>query len=147
MTNETLFLSVQKYENPYKVMVHDGSYAFNAKHPYGYVNSMPENDFEMAYEEAYYCFHSQIMTLCNLYGFDTFEVDGRSSGWLKPVYKGKPVPAVYDDYLTFEEYVLQERVCSLFILMDEVFNNIKRILRYSKSFEEFNKTMERYMSL
>lgn len=147
MTNETLFLSVQNYKNPHRLMSHEGSYAFNAKHPYIYINQMPEEDFEKAYEEAIYFFRSRMMDLCNLYGFDTYSMEGRSGGWLKPYYNGKPLPAVIDDYMSFEEYVLENRMASLFVLIEESFSSMKKILRYSKTFEEFNKTMERYMSL
>jgi hypothetical protein len=147
MTNETLFLSVQNYKNPHRLMSHEGSYAFNAKHPYIYISQMPEEDFEKAYEEAIYFFRSRMMDLCNLYGFDTYSMEGRSGGWLKPYYNGKPLPAVIDDYMSFEEYVLEDRMASLFVLIEESFSSMKKILRYSKTFEEFNKTMERYMSL
>jgi hypothetical protein len=147
MTNEMLFLSVNKYENPHRIMVHEGNYAFNAKHPYAYINNMPEHQFEMAYDDAIYYFRSRVMTACNLYGFDTYSMEGRSEGWVTPHYKGKPVSAVIDDYMTFEEYVLEDRVASLFIIIEEIFAAIKRILRYSKTYEEFTTNIERYTSL
>ena len=145
--SEVLFISINRHKNPYRLMVHEGSYAFNAKHPYGYINSMPENEFEMAYDDAIYYFRSKVMTACNLYGFDTYSMEGRSEGWLKPHYKGKPVPSVLDDYMTFEEYVLEDRMASLFIIIEEIFTSIKRILRYSKTYQEFITTIEEYMSL
>lgn len=145
--SEVLFISVNNYKNPYRLMTHEGSYAFNAKHPYAHINQMTEEDFEKAYEEAIYYFRSRMMTLCNLYGFDTYSMEGRSEGWLKPHYNGKPVPAVIDEYISFEEYVLEDRMASLFVLIEESFSSMKKILRYSKTFEEFMTNMERYMSL
>ena len=128
-------------------MVHEGSYAFNAKHPYAHINEMSEEDFEKAYDEAIYFFRSKMMTLCNLYGFDTYSMEGRSEGWLKPHYNGQPLRAVFDDYMSFEEYILEDRMASLFVQIAEVFTSMKKILRYSKTFEEFMTNMERYMSL
>jgi hypothetical protein len=128
-------------------MVHEGSYAFNAKHQYGNIYTMPEEDYEKAYDEAIFYFHSKMMTVCNLYGFDTYSMEGRSDGWLKPHYKGKPLPAVFDDYMTFEEYVLEDRMASLFVLISDIFTALKKILRYSKTFEEFMTTTEEYMSI
>ena len=144
--SEVLFISINNYKNPHRIMVHEGSYAFNAKHPYAHINEMSEEDFEKAYDEAIYFFRSKMMTLCNLYGFDTYSMEGRSEGWLKPHYKGKPLPAVFDDYMTFEEYVLEDRMASLFVLMSDIFTSLKQILRYSKTFEEFMTTTEEYMS-
>lgn len=144
--SEVLFISINKYKNPHRLMVHEGSYAFNAKHQYANIYTMPEEDYEKAYDEAIYYFRNKMMTLCNLYGFDTYSMEGRSEGWLKPHYKGKPLPAVFDDYMTFEEYVLEDRMASLFVLMSDIFTSLKQILRYSKTFEEFMTTTEEYMS-
>lgn len=141
------FISINPYKNHHRLMVHEGSYAFNAKHRYAHINQMTEDDFEKAYDEAIFYFHSRMMTLCNLYGFDTYSMEGRSAGWLKPYYNGKPLPAVFDDYMTFEEYVLEDRMASLFVLIEDAFMAIKKILRYSKTFEEFTTNMESYISL
>ena len=145
--SEVLFISINKYKNPHRLMVHQDSYAFNAKHQYGNIYTMPEEDYEKAYDEAIFYFHSKMMTVCNLYGFDTYSMEGRSDGWLKPHYKGKPLPAVFDDYMTFEEYVLEDRMASLFVLISDIFTALKKILRYSKTFEEFMTTTEEYMSI
>jgi hypothetical protein len=145
--SEVLFISINKYKNPHRLMVHEGSYAFNAKHQYGNIYTMPEEDYEKAYDEAIFYFHSKMMTVCNLYGFDTYSMAGRSDGWLKPHYKGKPLPAVFGDYMTFEEYVLEDRMASLFVLISDIFTALKKILRYSKTFEEFMTTTEEYMSI
>lgn len=142
-----VFISINSYKNPHRLMVHEKCYAFNAKHPYAHINEMSEEDFEKAYDEAIYFFRSKMMTLCNLYGFDTYSMEGRSEGWLKPHYKGKPLPAVFDDYMSFEEYVLEDRMASLFVLIEEAFSSMKKILRYSSTFDEFMTNMERYMSL
>jgi hypothetical protein len=55
--------------------------------------------------------------------------------------------AVFDDYMSFEEYILEDRMASLFVQIAEVFASMKKILRYSKTFEDFMTNMERYMSL
>jgi hypothetical protein len=141
------FISIHNYKNPHRLMVHEKSYAFNAKHPYAHISSMSEEDFEIAYDEAILYFRSKMMDVCNLYGFDTYSMEGRSEGWLKPHYKGKPLPAVFDDYMTFEEYVLEDRMASLFVLISDIFTALKKILRYSKTFEEFMTTTEEYMSI
>ena len=142
-----VFITINSYKNPHRLMVHEKCYAFNAKHPSAHINEMSEEDFEKAYDEAIYFFRSKMMTLCNLYGFDTYSMEGRSEGWLKPHYKGQPLPAVFDDYMSFEEYVLEDRMASLFVLIEEAFSSMKKILRYSSTFDEFMTNMERYMSL
>jgi hypothetical protein len=141
------FISISNYKNPHRLMVHERSYAFNAKHPYAYISSMPEEDFEIAYDEAILDFRSKMMDVCNLYGFDTYSMEGRSEGWLKPHYKGKPMPAVFDDYMTFEEYILEDRMASLFVQIENIFISMKRILKHSVTLDEFRTNMERYMSL
>jgi hypothetical protein len=108
---------------------------------------MSEEDFEIAYDEAILYFRSKMMDVCNLYGFDTYSMEGRSEGWLKPHYKGKPLPAVFDDYMTFEEYILEDRMASLFVQIENIFISMKRILKHSVTLDEFMTNMERYMSL
>ena len=141
------FISISKYRNPHRLMVHERSYAFNAKHQYAHISSMSEEDFEIAYDEAILYFRSKMMDVCNLYGFDTYSMEGRSEGWLKPHYKGKPLPAVFDDYMTFEEYILEDRMASLFVQIENIFISMKRILKHSVTLDEFRTNMERYMSL
>jgi len=141
------FISISNYKNPHRLMVHERSYAFNAKHPYAHISSMSEEEFEIAYDEAVWYFRSKMMDVCNLYGFDTYSMEGRSEGWLKPHYKGKPMPAVFDDYMTFEEYILEDRMASLFVQIENIFTSMKRILRHSVTIDEFRTNMERYMSL
>ena len=146
-TPSLAFISISKYRNPHRLMVHERSYAFNAKHPYAHINSMSEEEFEIAYDEAVWYFRSKMMDVCNLYGFDTYSMEGRSEGWLKPHYKGKPLPAVFDDYMTFEEYILDDRMASLFVQIENIFISMKRILKHSVTLDEFRTNMERYMSL
>jgi hypothetical protein len=57
------------------------------------------------------------------------------------------LPAVFDDYMTFEEYILEDRMASLFVQIENIFISMKRILKHSVTLDEFMTNMERYMSL
>jgi hypothetical protein len=49
--------------------------------------------------------------------------------------------------MTFEEYILEDRMASLFVQIENIFISMKRILKHSVTLDEFMTNMERYMSL
>ena len=50
-------------------------------------------------------------------------------------------------HMTFEEYILEDRMASLFVQIENIFTSMKRILKHSVTLDEFRTNMERYMSL
>ncbi len=145
MTNAHLVIS--KYRNNFLVQQQDGSYALNIKY-YPRFYEMSDEDFSQAYEIAKDHFFVILESIFIEYGFKGFSIDGRSGGWVKPITKtNKTVQAVFDDYLSFEEYLLQKKICHMFEMVKEQQKNIKTILEESKNLEGFNSNIERYINI
>lgn len=135
------------YKNIYPTTIHNGDYALNIKY-YSYYISMPGEDFEKAYLIAKDLFFDMVEQIVESFGFPTFSVDGRSGGWLKVLNKNLlPVKAPDDEFINFEEHIMQERVSLVFQLIRTQFNNIKKILEHSESLNDFTNNIERYKNL
>ena len=145
--NDVLFISINDIRNPYLVTVHEGSYALNIKHRFTY-HSMPDEDYESAYEYAVRVFFNRATELVSTFGYSGYSVEGRNGGWLKPIYgKHQTVKASYDDYISYVEYVEQHKMFSMFELLKKDFDTLSKLLKYSKTYEEFETHIESYLSL
>jgi len=141
------YLAVIGYRNQYSVQSHSGDYALNIKY-YSRHYDMSNEDFEIAFEKAEELFFIQAEHIILSYGFAGYSLDGRSSGWLKPIdIQYNEIKYPDDEYITFEEYVSQIKINSMFELVKEQFNNIKQILEKSKNIEQFNELIEGYENL
>ena len=148
MTNERFVLiSINSYKNPYSVQVHNGDYALNIK----YINpfyTMSYSAFETAYMYAKSTFLNRARTLAWGYGYKDINIDGRNGGWLKPIYQGdKTVKASFDDFISYEEYVEQHKMHSLFELIKHDFDTLKQLLKHSESLTQFEDYLESYLQL
>lgn len=138
---------IKPYKNGYSVPVHEGYYALNIKY-YAYRVSMPGEEYEKAYPMAAEAFFNRAEQICYAFGFQGFSVEGKSGGWLKPLLETNlAVRMAEDAYVSFEDHVLEEKIHRMFELIKEQFSNIKKILEYSESLEEFMGYIERYMSI
>lgn len=138
---------VSKYKNSKAIPVHDGHYALNIKY-YSKHFAMPNRYFEVAYEMAKEAFFNKAEQIVDAFGFKGVIVDGRSGGWLKPINDDlNPIKAVFDDYLSFEEFILEEKIFIMFELIEGQFKSIKKILEYSETLDYFIDTIERYMEI
>jgi len=145
MTNT--FLSIPKCRNTFVQYSHNGSYAFKIKY-YAHYYKMSNEEFEKAYVEASETFFHQTNYILKEFGFEGFEIDGRLGGWLKPIDKdNRTINYPNDDFIDYEEYVVQQKIQLAFILIKSQFENIKKILEYSESLEQFNEYIKEYTEL
>jgi hypothetical protein len=135
---------INKYRNAYLVAQHEGSYALNIKY-YAHRHYMSDEDFSEAYDIAKKAFFDQVEFIIAHYGFKGFSVEGKNSGWLKPITEtNKTVQTVFDDYLTFEEYLVQDKIYHMFEMIKEQQRGIKNILEYSETLDDFIQNIESY---
>ena len=148
MTNERFILiSINSYKNDYSVQVHQGDYALNIKN-LNQTYIMSDSDFETAYMYAKSTFLNRARALAWGYGYKDIQLDGRSGGWLKPIYQdGKTVKSSFDDFISYEEYVEQHKMHSLFELIKHDFDTLKQLLKYSESLTQFEDYLESYLQL
>lgn len=148
MTNERMVLiTINSYKNSYSIQVHNGEYALNIKYLNPYY-TMNDNEFETAYMYAKSTFLNRARTLAWSYGYKDIQLDGRNGGWLKPIYQDdKAVKASFDDFISYEEYVEQNKMHSLFELIKHDFDTLKQLLKYSESLTQFEDYLESYLQL
>jgi len=146
--NEKLVLiTINSYKNPYLVAVHNGDYALNIKN-LTQTHLMSDSDFETAYMYAKSTFLNRARTLAWAYGYKDINIDGRNGGWLKPIDQdNKTVKASFDDFISYEEYVEQHKMHSLFELINHDFDTLKQLLKYSESLTQFEDYLESYLQL
>lgn len=145
MTNATVIIT--NYSNSYNYLTHGGDYAIKIKY---YHESYKLNDYE--YEEAYQYAREIFLTnsekILKDLGFGGFDITGRLGGWLKPTDKNnQTIKSPVEEYISFEEYITQQKIELAFDLIKEQFENIKKFLKYSESLDQFNQYMERYENL
>jgi hypothetical protein len=148
MSNEKMILiTINSYKNPYSVQVHNGDYALNIKYVNPYY-TMSDDEFETAYMYAKSTFLNRARALAWQYGYKDIQLDGRNGGWLKPIYQGdKTVKSSFDDFISYEEYVEQHKMNSLFELIKHDFDTLKQLLKYSESLTQFEDYLESYLQL
>lgn len=148
MSNEKFVLiSINNYKNPYSVQVHKGDYALNIKN-LNQTYMMSNSDFETAYMYAKSTFLNRARALSWAYGYKDINIDGRNGGWLKPIDQdNKTIKASFDDFISYEEYVEQHKMHSLFELVKHDFDTLKQLLKYSESLTEFEDYLESYLQL
>lgn len=145
MTNATIIINNLK--NSYDSNGHNGSYAFKIKY-YSESYNMDHYEYEEAYEYAREVFFTNCNVILKELGFNGFEISGRHGGWLKPIDKnGKTINKPIEEYISFEEFIIQEKIELAFRLIEAQFRNIKNFLKYSESLDQFNQYMERYENL
>lgn len=145
MTNTFLFIS--NYRNGYIQYSHQGSYAFKIKY-YAHFYNMSSEEFEEAYIEASNTFFHQADYILKKLGFGGYEIDGRLGGWLKPIDKNnKTINYPVDDFIDFEQHIVQKQIELAFDLINSQFENIKKILEHSESLEQFNEYIREYTEL
>ena len=142
-----VLITINSFKNTYLVTVHNGDYALNIKN-LNQTYLMSDSDFETAYMYAKSTFLNRARALSWGYGYKDIYIDGRSGGWLKPIYQNdKTVKASFDDFISYEEYVEQEKMYSLFELIKHDFDVLKQLLRYSESLTQFEDYLESYLQL
>lgn len=145
--SEVLFIAINDIKNPTLVAVHEGSYALNIKHRFT-SHTMRVEDYEYAYEYAVKVFFNRASELMATFGYRGYSVEGRSGGWLKPIYgTNQTVKASYDDYISYVEYVEQKKMHCMFELLKQDLDTLSKLLKYSETYEQFEKHIERYLSL
>ena len=147
MTMADTFLFIHSHKNSYIQYGHQGSYAFKIKY-YAHYYKMSNEEFEEAYIEAGRTFFHQAHFILKELGFEGFVIDGRLGGWLKPIDKNnKTINYPNDDFIDFEQYIVQEKIGLAFDLINSQFENIKKILEHSESLEQFNEYIREYTEL
>lgn len=145
MTDTFLFIS--NYRNAYIQYSHQGSYAFKIKY-YAHFYNMSSEEFEEAYIEASNTFFHQADYILKKLGFGGYEIDGRLGGWLKPIDKNKKtINYPHDEFIDYEQYIVQQQIELAFDLINSQFENIKKILEHSESLEQFNEYIREYTEL
>ncbi len=147
------FLTVIGYKNKYSVTTHEGKYAMNIKY-HGVTRLMSDEEYIQAYDLATESFFNTASEVCHIYGYGGYTLEGRSGGWLVPFYTVDHTPskmayvnATANDYIFFYEFCQQEKVSSLFSILNGVKNDLAKMLQYSKSLEEFEKNLLEYLGM
>jgi hypothetical protein len=126
---------------------HDGKYALNIK---SYVTPMylKEEEIELAYDNCLSSFMDMADMTVSVYGFSGFLTEGRSGGWLKPTNRfgsNRPITANFDDYIPFEDYIIQEHIWSCFQVINKTKKDIERVYKHSQDLKEVNELLKEMM--
>ena len=109
---------------------------------------MSNEEFEKAYAEASQIFFDNTNYILKEFGFNGFVIEGRLGGWLKPIDNNyKTINYPHDDFINFEQYLVQQKIGLAFDLIKCQFVNIKKILEHSESLQQFNEYIKEYTEL
>lgn len=126
--------------------LHEGEYALNIKSKV-YSRYMTGEENELAYDNCKETFFDMTSLIASTYGFAGLSVEGRSGGWLKPISsitESRTIKGTYDEYISFEEKILQEKIWSCFELIKRTQNDLEKIYKFSNNLEEVNKLINEY---
>ncbi len=145
-TNVKAYIDIIGYKALHQIKTHNGNYSFNVNIPVDN-HTMDVPNFHEARMEAYRRFLVRAEELMNLNGINYYEVQGNGSVWITPFLNGEAIKAPLDDFISFEQYVLERRFISMFNLMDDLLSSINDILKYSSTYDNFITNMEGFMNL
>lgn len=147
------WLTVVGHKNKYSATTHEGKYAMNIKY-HGINRLMSDEEYIQAYDSATEAFFNTASEVCRIYGYGGFTLEGRNGGWLAPFYTVDHTPSkmayvvpTANDYIFFYEFCQQEKVSSLFSILNGVKNDLIKLLQYSNSLEEFEKNLLEYLGM
>lgn len=126
-----------------KLKVHEGEYAVNIKST---VQAKYINDVEEAYEYASHSFFNVVDHVTKIFGFRGISVEGRHGKWLKPLVEingvFKTIKADTNDYVGFEEKMMQIRIEAYADTVTKIRKDIETIYIHSKTIDELKKLIE-----
>lgn len=118
---------------------HDGHYSILIKYnqPPLHLN---EKDAELAYDHCQLTFFEMVDMITDIFGYKGYAVAGRSGGYIEPLIEGynqfKPIDAIHDEYLQFDDHIIQLKIDAYAQTILNVKRNIQSIYRHSNSLDE-----------
>ena len=133
-------------QNGISFCIHDGHYSVRIKsivHPL----HLKEEDIEIAYEHCQNTFFEMVDMVTDIFGYKTYSITGRSGGYVEPLIDGyqmpKPIDAVYDEYIAFDDYIIQQKMDSYAQQILSVKSSIESVYKHSKNINELLDLIEK----
>lgn len=125
--------------------IHEGNYSVRIKSIASslYIES---KDIDIAYDHCQKTFFEMVDMITDIFGYKGYSVTGRSGGYIEPLIEGyqmfKSISGTYDEYISFDEYVIQSKMNSYAEVILKVKNNIETIYKHSKDLKELVNLIE-----
>lgn len=134
------------HQNGAAFCIHDGHYCVRIK-SIAYSFYLQGEDAELAYSHCQSTFFEMVDMITDIFGYKGYSVTGRSGGYIEPLIEGyrmfKPIDAVYDEYIAFDDYIIQQKMDSYAQEILRVKNSIESIYRHSKNLNELVDLIEK----
>lgn len=126
--------------------IHDGHYSVRIK-SITYSHYIQGDDASLAYDHCQKTFFEMVDMITDIFGYKGYSVTGRSGGYIEPLIEGyqrfKPMDGLLDEYISFDEYVIQKKLDAYAEIILKIKKNIEDIYRYSKDLNQLIDLIEK----
>lgn len=134
------------YQSGASFCIHDGNYSIRIK-TIAYPLYIRNENTELAYDHCQKTFFEMIDMITDIFGYKGYSVTGRSGGYLEPLVEGfncfKPINGVLSEYISFDDFIIQQKVDAYAQAILRVKSDIENIYKYSKDLTELVNLIEK----